>query len=74
MKIEVNAPAPPEAKERKYPWIGVGEKTGVIVLFYSSGCGTALNQTNSYCPGVYNTYWADSAFIELAGSITLSND
>lgn len=74
MKFEVNEPAQPEAKERKYPWIGLGDRTGCIVLFHKKGCGTTLNKTGVYLPGVYQISWGEGSFVELAGSITLSND
>lgn len=65
-------------KSRSYPWIGVAESTGTVVLFVSPHRGMFLGTTTGknsefYCPGHFQDNWAEIDFSEYCGSITLSN-
>jgi hypothetical protein len=60
--------------EKKYPYLGVSQKTGMIVLFCSSISGVVIRPAEDYSIGDYNTYWNESNFTPFTGTIQLSND
>ena len=73
MKVEIKNPK----SEKSFPklMICVDEfNKGLIVLFSSIGCGTALNKSVAYVNGYYSSSWVVSSFQDFEGSITLSND
>ena len=61
-------------KNAKYPWVGVGVNSGVIVLFIGPKCGTALKQTRDYELGEQSRFWDESSFTPFKGEITIKVD
>lgn len=61
-------------QEQQYPYIGIGDQTGLVVLFTEKGEGMVLNDGRKYSIGKYSKGWSMSYFKPLKGSIELSND
>jgi len=58
----------------KYPYIGIKEDSGAIVLFIFERTGTTLIDGKYNKAGKFSTNWAESEFTPFNGTITLSND
>jgi len=66
-----------EVPVKKFPWIGVGVSSGVVVLFTSEREGTVIGKLegsrDDRSIGQFGNSWSPSSFVALDGSVTLSN-
>lgn len=62
---------------KAYPWIGVFQVSGNVVLFSSPSCGTCIaNLEGGHTLikiGACRSDWNEANFTALDGSVTLSN-
>jgi hypothetical protein len=70
MKVKVTAP---KRKALPYPKL-MTDGSGLIVLMYCDGKGTAVTGTMAYTPGFQNNQWRMEAFKDFEGEVLLSNN
>ena len=64
-----------EAKPKcKYPYLGIDQKTGGVILFTKRDTGMVVRQDEDFPIGEYDTNWDESSFTPFAGTVQLSND
>jgi len=64
---------------REYPWLGVLEGPGMVVLFSEKDVGTVVatdedEPDEGFRVGDHDTDWDIDVFNEFDGSVTLAND
>lgn len=61
---------------RKYPYLGVSEGSGKIVLFRKPDEGTVVNvgASNTFELGERSDYFSEGGYAPYDGSVILSND
>lgn len=73
MKVEVKHKA--KSVEQSYPYIGIIDDMGLVVLFNNKREGMCLcSGTSGHKIGYYSNSWSESEFQKVNGEITLSND
>lgn len=74
IKVEINI-TENKLAEFDYPFIGISTSSSVIVLFGSKRKGIVLDKNDStYKVGYMCETWDMNCFVELKGTITLSNN
>ena len=60
--------------ENKYPYLGISDDNGLIILFTEKETGIAVNPDCNYAIGHYSNTWFESQFKVFKGNVILSND
>ena len=74
MKSELK-PIEPKQPSRDYPYLGIGNRSGKVVLFCKPDEGTLVNEGNNKTWKMgQHSHFNEFGFIPYDGSVTLSND
>ena len=62
-----------EGLENKYPYLGINDNNGLIILFTGKETGIIVNNNTDYYIGHYSNIWTENEFKVFKGNVILSN-